>query len=65
MQALWTVPLDSFLAQRTGWFIWPNRQNGWVSETIGAITHVDTGSIRERRLPKSHFGSFGRIFTQS
>ena len=28
MQALWTVPLDSFLAQRPGWFIWPNRQNG-------------------------------------
>ena len=37
MQALWTVPLDSFLAQRPGWFIWPNRQNGWVSETLGAI----------------------------
>ena len=28
MQALWTVPLDSFLAQRPSWFIWPNRQNG-------------------------------------
>ena len=62
MQALWTVPLDSFLAQRPGWFIWPNRQNGWVSETLGAIILMST---RERRLPKSHIGSFGRIFTQS
>jgi hypothetical protein len=64
MQALWTVPLNSFLAQRPGWFILPNRQNGSVSETLGAIV-LHTGSIREQRLPKSHFGASGRIFTQS
>ncbi len=68
MQALWTVPLDSFLAQST-WLIHldliGNKRLSLWRLSVLIVLMYHTGSIRERRLPKSQFGSSGRIFTQS